>query len=148
MTSITGMLLLRHCKLTLCLMAVLSGCSSTPTPHTGSQAIMTNDSGKSIIFTLSPDRIGTPNTAHLDLNPEVKYFVPHNRILREDGTDNSFENSSDNTYRLSVTFDTDEAGKVLVQCDTTYSFGYQGECNITVDSEKYNGPLRHFPEQG
>jgi hypothetical protein len=124
---------------------LLLGCS-TPTPHTGSRSLMVNESGESITFTLTPNRIGTPNTAHLDLTPEVMYFVPHNRILREDGADHSFEGSDEDAYRLSVVFNTEEAGSVMVQCDTTYSFGYEGVCNTTVDNKNYSGPLRHYPE--
>ena len=74
------------------------------------------------------------------------YFVPHGQIVREDGPDNSFDDSSKNTYRLSVAFNTDEAGVVMVLCDTTYSYGYLGICNTSVKGDKYSGPLKHYPE--
>lgn len=142
----TGAVLLQHFRLAaIFAITALLGCS-TPTPHTGSRSLMMNESGQSITFTLTPNRIGTPNTAHLDLTPEVMYFVPHSQVVRENDPAKASGDSGEDSYQLSVIFNTQEAGSVMVQCDATYRFGYLGVCSTTVSNEKYTGPLRHYPE--
>lgn len=118
------------------------GCSS-PTPHTGSRASMLNETGDSIVFSLTPDRIQAPRTAHLALSPNVTYFAPYNRIVREEDPGNS---SGDiKAYKLSVTFNTEEVGSVAVHCDAHYSYGYMGTCTTSVNKDIYSGPLNHYP---
>lgn len=104
---------------------------------------MLNDAGDSIVFSMTPDRIQTPRTAHLALSSNVTYFAPYSRIVSEVDLENS---SGDiKAYKLSVTFNTEEVGSVTVHCDTHYSYGYLGTCTTTVKEDIYSGPLSHYP---
>ena len=104
---------------------------------------MLNEAGESIVFSLTPDRIQTPRTAHLALSPNVTYFAPYSRIVSEEDPDNA---SGDvKAYKLSVVFNTEEAGSVKVQCETHYTFGYLGACSTIVKGDSYTGPLDHYP---
>ena len=104
---------------------------------------MLNGAGESIVFSMTPDRIQTPRTAHLALSPNVTYFAPYSRIVSEENPGKSAGDVK--AYKLSVMFNTEEAGSVTVQCDTHYSFGYLGTCSTTVKGSSYTGPLEHYP---
>jgi hypothetical protein len=121
---------------------VVVGCSS-PTPHTGSKASMLNEAGESIVFSLTPDRLQTPRTGHLALSPNVTYFAPYSRIVSEEDREKS---SGDiKAYKLSIVFNTEEVGRVVVHCDAHYSYGFMGTCTTTVTEDIYSGPLNHYP---
>ena len=92
---------------------------------------------------MTPDRIQTPRTAHLALSPNVTYFAPYSRIVSQEDPENA---SGDvKAYKLSVVFNTEEAGTVKVECETRYTFGYLGACSTIVEGERYTGPLDHYP---